>query len=180
MPTYRPASVADAPAIAALYRAQFIATFGHLYGATDIEAFFEGKTVEAWAAELADSAFAFRLAEEDGALAGFCKLGPPSLPFTPKSPRRAIELRQLYVASGWHGRGVGPALTEWALAEAAARGADEVYLSVFTDNHRARRHYARYGFEEVGPYKFVVGSIEDDDIVMRLRLTPLPGAAAAA
>ena len=58
----------------------------------------------------------------------------------------------------------------WVLAEAAGRGAEEIYLSVFIDNPRARRFYERYGFEAVGRYDFMVGSHADEDIVMRLGL----------
>ena len=59
---------------------------------------------------------------------------------------------------------------DWVLAEARAARRDELYLSVFTDNHRAKRFYARYGFEAVGPYDFMVGSHADEDIIMRLKL----------
>jgi ribosomal protein S18 acetylase RimI-like enzyme len=43
-------------------------------------------------------------------------------------------------------------------------------LSVYIDNHRARRFYERYGFEEVGRYAFPVGGTIDDDRIMRLAL----------
>ena len=42
---------------------------------------------------------------------------------------------------------------DWALDEARRRGAEELYLTVYTDNHRARRFYERYGFEAVGPLR---------------------------
>ena len=58
----------------------------------------------------------------------------------------------------------------WTLEEAKARGAADLYLSVFVDNHRARRFYERYGFSQVGTYKFKVSGHEDDDLVMRLAL----------
>jgi diamine N-acetyltransferase len=45
-----------------------------------------------------------------------------------------------------------------------------MYLTVYTDNHRARRLYGRYGFEEVGPYSFMVGEQADEDIIMKLAL----------
>ena len=51
-----------------------------------------------------------------------------------------------------------------------ARRADELYLSVFTDNHRARRFYDRYGFTFVQTYEFVVGSHADEDHILRLDL----------
>jgi ribosomal protein S18 acetylase RimI-like enzyme len=80
-------------------------------------------------------------------------------------------LRQLYLDEEAKGTGLAQALMEAALAEARARGVKELYLTVWVDNHRARRFYERYGFEEVGAYAFVVGSTIDDDRILRLRLS---------
>jgi diamine N-acetyltransferase len=166
--TYRMAGPEDAALLADLGRRTFTETFGHLYKPADLDAFLESHVPEKWAAELADPAFAVRLAEQNGDAAGYAKLGPPSLPFEPRG--RSIELRQFYVLKPWHGRGIAPVLMGWALEEAKARRAAEMYLSVFVDNHRARRFYERYGFEFVQPYAFMVGSHADEDHILRLRL----------
>jgi ribosomal protein S18 acetylase RimI-like enzyme len=165
---YRDATPTDAPAIGALFRQGFTDTFAHLYDPKDLAAFFAGFTEAAWRGELADPDFAFRLAEEDGALAGYAKIASVALPVAPAGP--AAELRQLYVLKRWHGAGIAQALMDWVVAAARGRGARELYLSVFTDNHRARRFYARHGFEEVGPYVFMVGSHADQDVIMRRSL----------
>jgi GNAT superfamily N-acetyltransferase len=165
---YRDARPDDAPAIDALFRQSFTDTFAHLYDPKDLAAFFMDFTEAAWRSEIADPDFAFRLAEEDGALAGYAKLSSVSLPVALSGP--AVELRQLYVLKRWHGAGIAQALMEWALARARARGAETLYLSVFTENHRAKSFYARRGFEEVGPYIFMVGNHADQDVIMRLKL----------
>jgi ribosomal protein S18 acetylase RimI-like enzyme len=167
MLTYRNATPADAAALAGFFRDSFIATFGHLYAPQDLTAFLDGLSLERWAAELASPDFAFRLAEQDGVLVGFAKLGPPALP---GAPQNAVELRQLYLAEAVKGAGVGASLMDWALATARARGAAELWLSVYVDNHRARRFYERFGFEDVGRYGFMVGKHEDEDRLMRLAL----------
>jgi diamine N-acetyltransferase len=168
MLSYRDGVPADAAALDALFDESFTETFGHLYAAEDLALFLSGFSLEDWARELADPAFAFRLAEADGRLAGYAKLGPVSLPVTPPGP--AAELRQLYLGRAWHGAGVAQVLMDWTRETARDRGAEELYLSVFTENHRARRFYARCGFEEVGPYTFMVGNHEDDDLIMRAKL----------
>ena len=168
MIAYRDADPADAAAIDALFRRSFADTFAHLYEPADLAAFFADFSEAGWRRELADPGFAFRLAEEGEVLAGYAKVAPLSLPAEPAGP--AAELRQFYVLEPWQGGGIAPLLMDWVLAEARRRGAGELYLSVFTENHRARRFYARYGFEPVGPYAFMVGNQADEDIVMRLKL----------
>lgn len=165
---YRDAGPADAATLAALGRATFTETFGHLYTPENLAAFLETHSVEHWRAELSDLRFRVRLAEECGRAAAYAKLGPPSLPFEIRRP--CVELRQFYVLKPWHGRGVASELMRWALAEARAQGAEELYLSVFVDNHRARRFYERHRFEVIGSYHFMVGTHADDDLIMRLAL----------
>ena len=166
--TYRGAGPADAAILSELGRATFTETFGHLYTPENLTAFLESHSEQRWRDELSDSRFSVRLAEEDGRAAAYAKVGPPSLPF--ETSRPATELRQFYVLKPWHGRGISKALMDWVLAEARRSGAEELYLSVFVDNHRARRFYARYGFEQVGTYDFMVGTHADLDLVMRLDL----------
>jgi ribosomal protein S18 acetylase RimI-like enzyme len=165
---YREATAADAQSISTLFAECFTATFGTLYAPRDLAAFLARLSPEAFASEIADPQFAFRLAEVDGTLAGFIKLGPPDLPGD--TPPDSIELRQLYVLGPWHGAGIAAALTDWAFAEARRRRAKHMQLSVYIDNHRARRFYERRGFVEVGKYQFKVGDHLDDDRVMRVAL----------
>lgn len=166
---YRAGTLADAGLLAEFFAFSFSDTFGHLYPPEDLSAFLSGLDEKGFGGELADPRFAFRLAESDGKLIGYCKLGPPSLPFDP-GERRAIELRQLYIAPEFKGAGPGVALMEWAIAHALGGEFEDMYLSVFIDNQRARRFYERYGFVEVGVYGFKVGRVVDDDRVMKLTL----------
>jgi ribosomal protein S18 acetylase RimI-like enzyme len=166
---YRDATDDDAASVAALFGISFSETFGHLYADDDLQAFLGELSPEAFASEIEDPRYAFRLAEEDdGRLAGFIKLGPPNL--TVDTPPNSIELRQLYVLAPWQGEGIAAKLTDWAFAEARRRGCEHIQLSVYVDNHRARRFYEKRGFVEVGRYEFKVGNHIDDDRVMRVDL----------
>jgi GNAT superfamily N-acetyltransferase len=167
---FRDARPEDAAAIAALARQSFTETFGHLYSPANLAAFLVNHSEQKWRDELCDPGFAVRLGEADGRAVAYAKLGPPSLPFEVKGP--TIELRQFYVLKPWQGAGVAARLMDWTLSQARARGAEEMYLSVFVDNVRARRFYERYGFQCVGTYHFMVGTHADDDLLMRLRLIP--------
>jgi GNAT superfamily N-acetyltransferase len=171
---YRDGGAEDAELMGRLGAETFTETFGHLYSPENLAAFLINHSPDKWRGELADPAYAVRIAEDEGEPAGYAKVGPPSLPFEVRGP--TLELRQLYVLKPWQGAGVAAALMEWALGEARARGAEQMFLSVFTDNHRARRFYARYGFEQVGTYAFMVGSHADEDLILRLRLESGAGA----
>lgn len=163
--SYRDATPADAVALKDLFAESFIDAFGHLYRPADLAEFLDGNSDEKWHANLSDSQVAIQVAETDGRLVGFVELAPKKLPY--ETPAPALELRRLYLRNEAHGTGVAQRLMEWALEEAARRGAKELVLSVYVDNHRARRFYERYGFEAVGKYDFMVGSQADEDLILR-------------
>lgn len=165
---FRSAAPSDAEALADLGRLSFVETFGHLYSTEDLTAFLDNHSVDNWVQELADPAFAVRIGETDGKAVAYAKIGPPKLPFEPRG--KAVELRQFYILSDWHGSGAAREMMSWVIDEARRRGGDDLYLSVFIDNARARAFYAKYGFVEEGSYAFMVGNQADEDIVMRLAL----------
>jgi GNAT superfamily N-acetyltransferase len=168
MIAYRAASVADASALDRIFDTSFCDTFAHLYSAEDLSAFLTSFSVADWEEQLGDSDFALWVAEEDRVPVGFVKLGPLKLPIDPKGT--SLLLDQLYVLKEHHGTGIARKLMDWAIDEARRRGAEELYLTVYIDNHRARRFYDRYGFEPVGRYDFMVGSHADEDVIMRKTL----------
>lgn len=171
MINYRDATPADGAILGGIARATFIETFGNLYALEDLTAFLNRGSDAAYAAELADPDIAVRFAEAGSAQVGFAKIGRLKLPADQHGASAdAAELRQLYIYRPWHGLGIADVLTDWAKNSARARGASELWLSVFTDNHRARRFYARHGFAEVAPYEFMVGNQADIDILCRAGL----------
>jgi GNAT superfamily N-acetyltransferase len=166
--TYRDATPGDAATLDRIFNASFCDTFAHLYRPEDLETFLSGFGVADWEAQLHDPAFAVRIAEVDGVAIAYVKIGPLKLPV--ETSRRAMLLDQFYVLTEHHGVGIAHALMDWTLEEARRRGAEELYLTVFVENHRARRFYDRYGFEAVGRYDFMVGNHADEDIIMRKAL----------
>jgi ribosomal protein S18 acetylase RimI-like enzyme len=162
---------ADIPALARLGRESFVAKFGTLYRPQDLATFLEETHSErAVAAELASPARAYRLAELDGRLVGYCKLSLACGWPEHARGRSAIEIKQLYTAPGMSGQGIGAALTEWAIAEAQSRGADEIQLSVWSENFGAQRFYRRYGFEKITDIHFRVGEQLDEEFLFSLRI----------
>lgn len=166
--TWRDAGIEDARLLGTIGRRSFTETFGHLYSPENLAAFLLNHDEENWRGELADPRYKVRLAFIGEDNVAYAKIGPPSLPF--ETTGSAVELRQFYVLKPWQGAGIAAEMMDWVLAEARRRGAGELHLSVFTDNVRAQRFYARYGFEAVGRYDFMVGTHADEDIIMRLKL----------
>lgn len=165
MIAYRDSTPADAAELHAIFDTVFCETFGHLYRSEDLEAFRSSVGIADWEKQLADPAFAVRIAEVDGVPAGYMKIGPVKLEVATQATAMLVD--QLYVRAEHHGSGIAQQLMDWGIAEARRRGAKALYLTVFIDNHRARRFYDRYGFEDVGRYAFMVGEQADEDIIMR-------------
>jgi len=166
--TYRDATAADAATLDRLFDTSFCDTFAHLYCEEDLNAFLTSFGIKDWEAQLEDPEFGCRIAEVDGAPVGYVKIGPLKLPIEASGP--ALLLDQLYILKEHHGAGIAHQLMDWTLGEARRRGACQLFLTVFIDNHRAKRFYDRYGFEAVGRYDFIVGNQADEDIIMRKAL----------
>jgi len=166
--TIRPATAADLPAIDRVFRTSFCDTFAHLYAPEDLASFLGQFTPAAWQAEYDDPAFTFQVGERNGTVLGYAKLGPVKLPHV--DPHGAIELKQLYLTKEAQGTGLGRHLMDWVMDQARARGARRLVLSVWEDNQRAQAFYRRYGFEDRGPYAFMVGSQADQDRVWEAAL----------
>jgi len=171
MIVYRDAVVADGPAIDAMGRSVWIETFGHSVSAADMALYLSEAYGPAGALrrDLADPAHRFRVACAGAAIVGYAKLSDPWLP-AGSFGARAKQLSQLYVAAAQRGTGVAQRLMDWAIATARAGGADELVLTVWEDNPRAKRFYDRQGFVYVADYAFKTGNQIDRDLIMRLAL----------
>jgi GNAT superfamily N-acetyltransferase len=157
-----------APTLGVMARAAFFHTFAHLYDPAPFQQFLEesygpGGKMER---DFADPSVRWQVAVAGDQPIGYAKLSPLVLP-APSPKAGAMELQQIYVLRPWHGRGVADKLITWAMSEARAQGAPEIYLAVFDHNTRAKRFYARHGFSEVGHCTFRLGDRLDDDRIWR-------------
>jgi diamine N-acetyltransferase len=167
----RPATPADAPALAKLGSETFVAAFGHLYREADLTAFLAHVHDEAAvAADIAGSECTHRLVEHDGALVAFCKLRFPSKFAEHTKALKPIELAQLYALPGYTSSGIGARLMAWTLEVARDAGHDAILLSVYAENFGAQRFYRRYGFAHVADITFKVGDHLDPEFLYELKL----------
>jgi [ribosomal protein S18]-alanine N-acetyltransferase len=120
---------------------------------------------EAWSRQMLEGELAeqprsryYLVAADDGAIAGYAGLMVAGA---------QADVLTLAVAVERWGLGIGSALLEALLAEAARRGCTEVFLEVRTDNDRAQRLYRRYGFTQIGIRKGYYQPSGADALVMR-------------
>jgi len=167
----RPATPDDAPALGAFGRHAFVAAFGHCYASADLDPFLEQVYSEvATRADLANPDMRIQLATDDAGIAGYCKMG-----LSPGWPEHArgsspVTLHRLYVDPLRTGQAIGGRLMDWALDLARADGADEVQLSVWSENFGGQRFYQRYGFVKVADIDFWVTNHRDEEHLYSLLL----------
>src|SRR4051812_30592614 len=155
-PLIRRARSDEAEALAAIGRATFIETFGHLYPADDLAAFLaEAHDLDAIRADLADPAKALWLVEapedQGGDVIGYALAGPCTLPHADVTPECG-ELKRIYVTKAWQGSGLAARLIDEVMAWLERDGPRAVWLGVWSENERAQRFYVRRGFAQVGEY----------------------------
>jgi ribosomal-protein-alanine N-acetyltransferase len=123
--------------------------------------------VEAWSPEMlagemtADPGSRYYLVADDGGVvAGYGGL-------LAQAGGQADVLTLAVAADRW-GEGIGSALLDGLLAEAARRGCTEIFLEVRVDNDRAQRLYRRRGFTDIGIRRGYYQPSNTDALVMRL------------
>jgi len=130
---------------------------------------------EAWSPELLAAEMTsdpvsryYIVADDDGVIAGYGGL------LAHRGGQ--ADVLTLAVAEDRWGEGIGTALLDGLLGEAARRGCSEIFLEVRVDNDRAQRLYRRRGFTDIGIRRAYYQPSGTDALVMRL--IQEPGAAA--
>jgi ribosomal protein S18 acetylase RimI-like enzyme len=169
----RRATVEDARALALVGPATFLETFANDHPGEALIAFTEEYHSRAFYEALLEKATtAAWIVEHDvGAPIGYAILVAASLPQS--DPATDVELKRIYMFSKWQGAGFGRALIEAVEAEAVARGATRLLLSVYTRNEKAIRFYAARGYETIGRALFPGFAEEHSDYVMA-KVLPRP------
>ena len=166
----RPARPDDAALLTELAASTFRETFESDNAPQDFAAYMSvafGEAIQR--AELQDADTTVFLAERAGDAVGYVMLRERSTPSIVGFDD-ALEIARLYVRKRAHGSGVGAALMQRALAEAAGRGKDAVWLGVWERNVRAIAFYESWGFHSCGTQPFLLGTDVQTDLVMVRRI----------
>jgi diamine N-acetyltransferase len=169
---FRRAQAPDAAALAALAEQTFRDAFGVANTQADMDlhcARSFGSSIQA--REISDPQMVTILADSRGQLAGFVQLQPlHGSAFV--SSKRTCELRRMYVARQWHGKGLAQELMNHVLETAVQEGCDSVWLGVWERNPRAMAFYRKFGFQPVGEHSFRLGHDLQRDIIMATDAMP--------
>ncbi|MFC4556113.1 GNAT family N-acetyltransferase [Georgenia faecalis] len=174
----RPATAADADALADLAARTFHLACPPTLGAEAIEAFVtEQLGADRFAASLADPERLVHVAEEELApgltrLVGYTLVVLGAAPPAGAPLEHPAELSKCYVLPEHQGSGVAGRLLAAATAAAREHGARTLWLGTNRANRRAQRFYARHGFVRAGSRRFTVGGEEQDDVVMTGDVAP--------
>ncbi|WP_068943883.1 MULTISPECIES: GNAT family N-acetyltransferase [Chryseobacterium] len=117
--------------------------------------------------ELSDKNSEFYFARLDHKVIGYLKLNT-GLSQTEMKGDHALEIERIYVSKEYHGKKVGQALYDKAMAIATEKNADYVWLGVWENNLRAINFYRKNGFKEFDKHIFRLGNEEQTDIMMKL------------
>lgn len=164
--TLHHATVSDAPALAALQRHVFAATYGAALPAATLDAYV-GRTFATAqvAAEIARADTAHLLALYNGMLVGVSKLVRGA--WDNPQHNHTAEIARLYVDARFHGQGVAALLLQSTLGMAREQGARTAWLCVWQHNPRAIAFYRKHGFVAFGHIPVFVDDIRFDDLLMR-------------
>ena len=170
MPVLRLALPADANALAILAERTFRDAFGARNSPGNMDLYCaRAFGPEIQLREIGERDLVTTLADEGRQLVGFSQLRIGKASPAVKAKRPA-ELNRIYVAAEWHGRGVGRALMDRALADAKRAACDRLWLGVWEHNPKAMAFYRELGFEIVGTQSFMLGEERQRDLVMSIAL----------
>jgi len=120
--------------------------------------------------ELAEPHVIFLIAESEKIPIGYAQLILNSKDKSIKGTK-PLEIRRIYAAQEYLGKGVGKELMKAAISEARERGCNCIWLDVWEKNPRAINFYEQWGFKEVGTQTFKLGDDLQNDFIMELELT---------
>jgi GNAT superfamily N-acetyltransferase len=162
----RIAATGDADLLSQLGARAFADTFAADNTPENMDAYLRASfSPEKQAAELAEPASLFLIAEIDHIPVGYARLRASDAPAEIKEPR-PVEIERIYAVKDYIGKGIGSALMAACLDEAAARNYQTVWLGVWERNLRAIAFYQKWGFITVGAHVFQLGSETQSDLLM--------------
>jgi ribosomal protein S18 acetylase RimI-like enzyme len=163
----RHATIADAELLTELGARTFVETFGADNSEDNMAAYLPmAFNPGQQSSELSDPGKCTFISEIEDVAVGYAMLmsgdAPPEV-----IGEKPIELVRLYVSKDCIGSGVGAALMQACLDEAASQDYQTIWLGVWENNLRAQAFYRKWEFVEVGTHVFQLGDDPQRDLLMQ-------------
>jgi ribosomal protein S18 acetylase RimI-like enzyme len=129
----------------------------------------EGFAIEKLTPEVNNKNSEFYFATLDNNIIGYLKINFGDSQ-TELKDDKAIEIERIYVLKDFYGKNIGKLLYDKAIQIARQQNMDYVWLGVWEKNPRAINFYTKNGFIEFDKHIFKLGTDEQTDIMMKLKL----------
>jgi diamine N-acetyltransferase len=164
--TIRRVVLEDAETLSKLAADTFYDTFKGTCTDEDMDAFlYDYYNVEQVKKELSDTNDYFYFLEVDEQAVGYIRIKEGNPAFPTMQQWKALELKRLYVAAEYHGKGVAQALMNFVFDFANENKYEVVWLGVWEHNYRAQKFYQKIGFVDTGhQHDFPIGNTPQTDL----------------
>lgn len=167
----RKASLIDIDKLREIGKLTFAETFSSENSEENMNEYLEkGFSTATLKIELTDKNAEFYFAELDEKIIGYLKVNVGESQ-TEIKVKNALEIERIYVLKEYHGKKVGQILYNKAIKLAQEKHLENVWLGVWEKNARAIRFYEKNGFAAFDKHIFKLGSDEQTDIMMKLKLS---------
>lgn len=167
----RKVKLADIKRLQTIGKQTFTETFAAYNTAKDMQLYLNNNlSTDKLTEELNNPNSEFYFSLIDNKVIGYLKINYGQAQ-TELKDRSSLEIERIYVLKEFHGKKVGQALYDKAIALARQINAECVWLGVWEKNPRAIQFYKKNGFVEFDKHIFKLGNDEQTDIMMRLNLS---------
>jgi diamine N-acetyltransferase len=154
----------------AISRQTFFDAFGEVNTNEDMNHYLEvNLSIEQLTSELNQAATSFYFAKNEKEILAYLKINEAD----GQSEKRAMpsmEIERIYVRKEFQNRGVGQFLLDHSIQITKDKQLKLIWLGVWEHNVSAIRFYERNQFQFFGKHSFMLGSDEQTDLLMELKL----------
>jgi diamine N-acetyltransferase len=161
----RRAVTGDAQLLSALSAVTFFDTFNGTCTDDDIQEFIETcfNPTQIYK-ELQDTDDFYFIAFINEEAVGYIRLKEDESEVIEIKKHRGIELKRIYVLKEYHSQKIGAKLMTFAVAFAAEKNYELIWLGVWEHNEKAKDFYKKFGFEDSGAtHPFPIGKTPQTD-----------------
>jgi diamine N-acetyltransferase len=162
----RPATPDDVNLLTALATTTFYEAYFEQDNSSNLSAYiaqsFSPQVIES---ELADQNSTFFICTKNEKAIGYAKLRENST-VECISEENVIELQRIYILQKMTGKGFGESFLNYCVKNAANRGFQFIWLSVWEHNLPAQSFYIKQGFRRIGEMQYPYGSVITRNFVM--------------